>query len=138
MRLERPFRALIAVPRWGVSTARAFARMRHVKYGLTAWEAKLRFARKIRRKRLRPEWALRLGNALEDVLADRRPDFVSLRERLGNAGAALVHLSGSGSAVFGLLEPGTSFSTVANRFVGLEALYGVGSMRAGMRLRRLS
>ena len=135
--LERPFRALIAVPRWGVSTARAFARLRRRKYGLTAWEAKLRFARKIGRKRLTPERALLLGNALEDVLGDRRADLLSLRSRLSRAGAGPVLMTGSGSAVFGLLDPGTSFSAVAGRFAGREALYGVRSARAGLRLRTL-
>ena len=133
----RGFRALVAVPRWGVSTAAAFARVRRRKYGLTAWVAKLRFARKIRRRGYRPERALLLGNALEDVLGDRRPDFISLRRRLRQTGAAGVHMTGSGSAVFGLLEPGAGFSAAAARFAGNETLYGVRSMRAGLRVRTL-
>jgi 4-diphosphocytidyl-2-C-methyl-D-erythritol kinase len=55
LRPGRPFRALIAVPRWRVPTARAFREIDRSRYGLTRWKAKLRFARSAGRVRLRPQ-----------------------------------------------------------------------------------
>ena len=133
VRLARPFRALIAVPRWRVSTALAFAEIDRKKFGLTVWGAKLRSVRHYAAGRLKPEQALGLGNTLERVLGERREDFLSLRARLRAAGLSNVAMTGSGSAVFGLLEPGSSPARIARRFNGSESLYAVRSMRAGLR-----
>ncbi len=134
LRLARPIRALIAVPPWRVSTVRAFARLDRVRYGLTAWKGKLRFAQNFRRKRLKPEQALGLGNTLEEVLGDRRQDFLSLCARLRAAGVDNVRMTGSGSAVFAILGPGTPAKKVAHRFAGSESLYLVRSTQAARRL----
>jgi 4-diphosphocytidyl-2-C-methyl-D-erythritol kinase len=133
--LERPFRALIAVPRWRISTARAFDQINRNKYGLTAWQAKLRFAQVLGRNRIRVSRALRLGNTFEKVLGVRVWDFESLRARLRAAGAGSIRMTGSGSAVFGILDPGASAARVAERFVGRERLYLVRTARSGLRRR---
>ncbi len=134
LRLARPFRALVAVPRWTVSTAVAFHRIDRSKYGLTRWLAKLRFAKALGRMALEPQYAMRLGNAFEDVLGQRRPDFVGLCARLREAGVVAPRLTGSGSAVFGLLGPRASARAVLDRFAGDETLFIVRSARGGPRI----
>lgn len=134
--LERSFQAVIAVPGWRISTARAFDQINRTKYGLTVWPAKLRFAQLLGRKRISLSRALRLGNTFEQLLGARQRDFVSLRERLRAAGAGQVRMTGSGSAVFGILEPNTPAGKVIGRFAGSEPLFLVRSSRAGLRLRK--
>ena len=134
LRLERPFRALIAVPSWRVSTAAAYARLDRGKYGLTAWSANLTFAQRLGSDGVRPRDALRLGNSFEAVLGDRRRAFESLRERLRRAGVPSPRMSGSGSAVFGLLRPGASARALVDRFEGPERLYAVRSARKALRV----
>jgi 4-diphosphocytidyl-2-C-methyl-D-erythritol kinase len=140
-RLERltlagAFRAVVIVPRWRVSTAEAFRQIDKNKYGLTAWATKLRYARNLRRGRLKPERALALGNTLEQALENRRSDLLSLRRRLVAAGVANARMTGSGSALFGILGPGLSARTVARRFAGSERIFTVRSTRVGWRLIR--
>jgi 4-diphosphocytidyl-2-C-methyl-D-erythritol kinase len=137
LRLARPFRAVVAVPRWRVSTAAAFRRLDRDKMVLTLWRAKLRIAKGLRPGAVAPHDALRLGNAFEDVLGERRADFESLSGRLCAAGAGWARMTGSGSAVFGVLDPGISDRHVVGRFTGGETLYRVRSRRAGLRLTTL-
>ena len=133
LRPIRPFRALIAVPSWRVATDLAYRQVDRRKYGLTAWVTKLRFAQRLEREGVRADVALRLGNTFEEVLGKRRRDFLSLCERLKHAGAQEPRLTGSGSAVFGILPNGTSSETAVRRFTGNESLYLVRSARAGAR-----
>ena len=137
LRLARPFRALIAVPRWRVPTGRAFAQIDRSKYGLTVWSRHLRFAQSLGRKSLSPDRALLLGNSFEAVLGRREADFISLRSRLERAGLRDVHLTGSGSAVLGILAARMSIAHVIAGFAGKEALYEARSMRRALRLRIL-
>jgi 4-diphosphocytidyl-2-C-methyl-D-erythritol kinase len=137
LRLGRPFRALIAVPRWRTLTRAAFAQIDRNKYGLTGWGAKLRFAQRMGRKSLTPERALRLGNTFESVLGRKEAYFVSLRSRLEHAGARHCHLTGSGSAVFGVLASRASIARVLAAFAGNEALFVARSTRSAMMLRKL-
>jgi 4-diphosphocytidyl-2-C-methyl-D-erythritol kinase len=133
MRPIRSFRALIAVPSWRVSTVSAYRQVDRRKYGLTAWVTKLRFAQRLEREGVTAEEALRLGNTFEEVLGNRRRDFLSLCERLKHAGTSEPRLTGSGSAVFGILSKGSPSATAVRRFSGSEALYLVRSARAGAR-----
>jgi len=132
LRLARPFRAVVAVPRWTVSTPEAFRRLDRLKYGLTRWPAKLRFAKALGRMALEPRYATRLGNAFEAVLGRRRQDFIDLCARLREAGVEAPRLTGSGSAVFGLLGPRVPARVVLDRFAGGEALFVVRSARRGL------
>src|SRR6185436_8684643 len=50
LHLEHPFRALLAVPSWRISTVGAFHRLDARKYGLTRWAAKLRFTQSLGRE----------------------------------------------------------------------------------------
>jgi 4-diphosphocytidyl-2-C-methyl-D-erythritol kinase len=136
--LARPFRAVIAVPRWRVSTARAYRQISRRKLGLTAWPANLESVQLLGRERLNLSRALRLGNTFEGVLGSRYEDFQSLRERLRAAGAVEARMTGSGSAVFGILAPSTPADLVVRRFEGNESLYVTRSARAGLTLRRVS
>ena len=135
--LGRTFRAVIAVPPWRVSTAWAYGRIDLQKYVLTPWRAKLRSAQVLGREGVSLKKAMRLGNTFEQVLGNRRTDFLSLCARLREAGASEVRMTGSGSAVFGILEPGVQATEVVRRFEGSEPLYVVRSVQAGLRLTSL-
>lgn len=136
LRPGRAFRAIIAVPRWRVSTAEAFRRIDRSRYGLTQWKAKLRFAKVSGGTGLWPYRALRLGNSLEGVLGTRMPSFVGLCARLREAGVREPRMTGSGSAVFGVLGPRTSSPGVLDRFRGSETLYLVRSAGRGLGIKR--
>ena len=136
LRPRRGFRAVIAVPEWRMPTGRAFWALDRLRYGLTAWRAKLESAKAAGRLTLWPYGALRLGNSFEDVLGARLAEFVELRARLREAGLHEPHLSGSGSAVFGLLGPHADARRVLDRFRGSEALYVVRSVRRGLGVTR--
>jgi len=131
LRLSRPFRAVVAVPPWGVSTAAAYAEIDRKKFGLTVWKTKLRCARSWKFGRVKPEQALDLGNTFELALGRRTAAFHSLRARLRAAGLKRPTMTGSGSAVFGILAPGFPAARFARRFEGAEMLYVVRSMRSG-------
>jgi 4-diphosphocytidyl-2-C-methyl-D-erythritol kinase len=139
-RLERrrSFRAVIAVPRWRVQTAEAFRHLDRSRNGLTRWNSKLRFAKAVEGMGLWPYQALRLGNSFEAVLGARMPDFVGLCARLREAGVREPHLTGSGSAVFGMLGPRVVARCLFDRFRGSEALYVVRFAGSGLGIRRLS
>jgi 4-diphosphocytidyl-2-C-methyl-D-erythritol kinase len=132
MRLARPFRALLAVPSWRVATAGAFRALARRRNALTLWRPKLRFAQSLGRKAIRPVQGLRLGNAFEDVLGERRSDFLSLCARLRRAGADEPHLTGSGSAVFGIIPAGVPGQRVVERFSGNELIYLIRSRGKGL------
>ncbi len=133
LELDGPFEALLAVPRWRVSTASAFRRIERAKYGLTPREATLLSSQILGRKRLSAAPLMRLGNTFEKVLGDRRSDFDSLGVRLLRAGAVAFRMTGSGSAVFAVLGPGSPIHDVAGCFTGSETLYAVRSARTGLR-----
>jgi 4-diphosphocytidyl-2-C-methyl-D-erythritol kinase len=137
LELDRMVRAVVAVPAWRVSTADAFSQIERNKYGLTAWMTKLGYAKNLVGRRLKPEQALALGNTMEAALGSRRSDFLSLCSRMNAAGVSNARMTGSGSAVFGILGPGLSAKTVAHRLAGNERIYSVCSTRAGLRLTTL-
>ena len=136
--LQAPFQALVAVPRWRVATAWAYEQISRTKYGLTAWPAKLRSLQSLGRKRLNLSRALRLGNTFEGVLGAKREEFRSLRERLRAAVAVELRMTGSGSAVFGVLARSVPAVDVVGRFAGSESLFLARSAREGLRFRKLS
>jgi 4-diphosphocytidyl-2-C-methyl-D-erythritol kinase len=137
LRPGRSFRAVIAVPRWRVPTVEAFRRIDRDRYGLTLGKGNLRFAEVARGRGLWPYRALRLGNSFEEALGARKPDFVDLRARLLEAGVLQPHLTGSGSAVFGVLGRRVSARRIIDRFRGGEALFVVRSAGRGVGTRRL-
>jgi 4-diphosphocytidyl-2-C-methyl-D-erythritol kinase len=132
------FRAVIAVPRWRISTVVAFRKLDRLRNGLTRWNSKPRFAKVAGSMGLWPYRALRLGNSFEGVLGTRMLDFVDLCARLREAGVREPHMTGSGSAVFGLLDPHGFARCFFDRFRGSEALYVVRFARSGLGIRRLS
>jgi len=134
LRLRSPFRAVIAVPEWRVSTREAFARHDRVRNGLTPWEHHLRFARTVGRQRVEALALIRRGNRFEAVLGRRRRDLDSLRARLRAAGLLEPHLTGSGSAVFAIVPSGASVREIVGRFLGSEPLFAVRSVGRGLRL----
>jgi 4-diphosphocytidyl-2-C-methyl-D-erythritol kinase len=135
LRLSEKFTALIAVPAWRVPTGEAFRRVDKAKYGLTRWKPTLRLAASLGRKQVTASDAVRLGNTFERALGPRRRDFESLCARLRAAGVFQPHLTGSGSAVFGIVPTGVQAREVADRFTGDEWLFAVRSMGRGLRLR---
>lgn len=98
-------RVLLALPRSGVPTETA--------YRLFAGEKRL--TRRARVRRLRTPISHRhhqetarslMPNLLEEVVCRRYPDVARAMELLDRRGVSAVQMSGSGSAVFGLLPPG--------------------------------
>jgi 4-diphosphocytidyl-2-C-methyl-D-erythritol kinase len=132
-RLTAPFRAIVIMPRWRVSTAQAFARIDRAKIGLTARRLTLVSGQLFGRERLSATTCVRLGNTFERVLGNKSREFRELRERMRAAGLTDVRLTGSGSAVFGLLRPGIPAHHVVSRFAGSEPLYLVRSVAGGVR-----
>ncbi len=59
------------------------------------------------------------GNDLEVAAEALRPELSDLRRRMLEAGCAQARLCGSGSTLFGLLEPGSDPEPVAARLKGL-------------------
>lgn len=135
LRLDSPFRAIVAVPEWTVPTGAAFRRVDKAKYGLTRWGATLRWAASLGRNRVTTSRTARLGNTFERVLGDQTRDFESLSERLAAAGTLQPRLTGSGSGVFGILPKGVLAREVVGRFSGDERLFVVRSESRGLRLR---
>lgn len=135
LRLDEPFRAIVAVPDWTVPTSAAFRRVDKAKYGLTRWGATLRWAASLGRNRVTTSRTARLGNTFERVLGDRTRDFESLCERLVAAGTLHPRLTGSGSGVFGILPKGVLAREAVGRFAGDERLFVVRSEGRGLRLR---
>ncbi len=134
VRLRRPFHAVVAVPGWRVSTASAYRRIDRGKYGLTLWNAKLRFVQALGRDGVTASHAGRLGNAFENALGYRRTHFLSLCDRLRAAGFTQPLLTGSGSAVFGVCRHIAALRVAIGRFQGHERLFAVRSVRQGVRV----
>jgi len=135
--LSERFHAVLAVPPWRVSTAEAFRRMDRKKYGLTLWKAHLRSVQAISRKPLSASACVLMGNAFEDVLGEFRARFDSLSNRLHTAGVVCPRMTGSGSAVFGIMASGAEARRTIERMRGREPLYHVRSVGAGILLKKL-
>jgi 4-diphosphocytidyl-2-C-methyl-D-erythritol kinase len=136
--LRAPFRAVIAMPEWRVSTAQAFRRLDSSRNSLTRWEHHRRFAVTVGRQRVEALALVRRGNRFEQLLGKRRRELESLRARLRAAGLIEPHLTGSGSAVFGIVPPGASVRGIVGRFEGDEPLFAVRSVGRGLRVRHHS
>ena len=134
LRLEAPFRAIIAMPKWRISTAEAFHRHDADRKNLTPWKHHLRFAMSVGRQRVEALSLMRQGNRFEQLLGRRRYEFASLCDRLRAAGLLQPRLTGSGSAVFAIMPRGGSIREIAGRFSGDEPLYEVRSVGKGLRL----
>jgi len=134
LRLRRPFHALIALPTWSIATPSAFAAIDRRRNHLTAWGPHLRFAQVLGRERLTAERVMQFGNTFESVLGRRRREFEALRRRLEDVGAIAVRMTGSGSAVVGLLPNRREAPAAVRRFEGQEALFLVHSRGRGLKL----
>ena len=93
-----PFWVVLALPRFGVSTADAY-RWFDADAG--------RYRRGAGRGRLPREWRNRMGslvNHLEPAVTARHPEISAVVDALRATDAALAAMTGSGSAVFGLFD----------------------------------
>jgi 4-diphosphocytidyl-2-C-methyl-D-erythritol kinase len=134
LRLAAPFRAIVAMPEWRISTAQAFRRFDHVNYDLTGRPHETRFTSILRRERLNPLHASGLGNSFEAVLGPRQVSFESLCARLRAAGLLEPRLTGSGSGVFGIVPARATLAAITGRFLGDEPLYAVRSVGRGLQM----
>jgi len=134
LRLAAPFRAIVAMPRWTISTVNAYRALDKSKYSLTVWTTKLRSAQHLGRDEVTASRCVQLGNSFESVLGGRRTQYASLVARLQAAGVRDPHLTGSGSAVFGIIESGENVKSVIGRFDGAERLYAIESARSSLRI----
>jgi len=134
LRLAEPFRAVVAMPEWHVSTREAFIKMDRMKKFLTGGAIPLGSGQSVAREEVRPLEALRVGNTFERVLGSHTRAFGSLVQRLQASGLVEPRMTGSGSAVFALLPKHVSSVRVANAFRGPERLFLVRSMRSATRV----
>jgi 4-diphosphocytidyl-2C-methyl-D-erythritol kinase len=82
--------------------------------------------------------SLRLGNVFEDVLGEYRARFDSLSQRLTAAGLACPRMTGSGSAVFGIVRTAAEARRIIGRVNGREPLYEARSAGAGHLIKLVS
>lgn len=136
MRLSSSFHAVVAVPRWRVSTALAYRRIDRLNYGLTRSAGYLRFVQHIGRERTSFARAVEFGNTFEQVLGARHANLESLKARLTNAGFSSPQLTGSGSAVFAIAPRGDRARQMVQQLAGDEAVFIVRSVASGPRCRR--
>lgn len=113
---------VLAVPPFGVSSGTAFGwydaqkASRH-----SGTRATLPVGRKL-------EWrtiAALAVNDLESVVAEHHPEIAALRDTLRRSGALLAQMSGSGSTVFGVFEPGVpavAGSAMGGRMIETETV----------------
>lgn len=99
---------VLAVPPFGVSSAEAFGWYA----GQSAahrpgTRATLAVGRALEWKTI----AALAANDLEAVVADHHPEIGALRDALRRAGAIVAQMSGAGSTVFGVFEPGSRSGT---------------------------
>jgi len=134
LRLVEPFRAIVAMPEWHISTREAFFKIDQMKKFLTGGAFPLGFGQSVAREEVRPLGALRVGNTFERVLGSHTRAFVSLVRRLRASGLVEPRMTGSGSAVFALLPKHVSSVRVAAAFRGPERLFVVRSMRSATRV----
>jgi 4-diphosphocytidyl-2-C-methyl-D-erythritol kinase len=131
LRLDRPFEAVIALPRWTVSTPQAFARLDRQRKHLTAWGRHLRSVQVLGLDHVVPSRVMRLGNTFESVLGRNRGSFDALVAGLREGGARQVRLTGSGSAVFALLPDGVNGMDFVRRVHVSVPLFLVRSLGRG-------
>jgi 4-diphosphocytidyl-2-C-methyl-D-erythritol kinase len=97
-----PARWVVAVPRFRISTARAYAALPEV---LTGSEAKLMVLEDALREGAFDSFTGSLVNDLEVGVDRMEPRLAQIRGALRDAGAAGVGLTGSGSALFAVFGP---------------------------------
>lgn len=107
--IVRPYRGripqwfVVAVPRRGVSTAAAYARVQLTKKQGGSRLSPFRYT------------VSEPANDLEEVVLPERPDIGRLKEYLLDVGARMTLMSGSGSAVFGVFATQRRATVAASR-----------------------
>ena len=89
LRLSAPFRAIVAMPRWTISTANAYRALDKSKYALTGWSAKLRSAQRLGRDGVTASRCVHLRNSFEHVLGGRRSS-ICVAPRAARSGGDFV------------------------------------------------
>ena len=94
---------VLVKPPIGVSTAEAYA-------GVTPQKTEI----PLREKLARPmgEWRNAVVNDFEKSIFALHPRIADIKEQLYNSGAVYASMSGSGSSVFGIFEPGSASEEV--------------------------
>ena len=102
---------VVAKPREGVSTAEAY---RGVKPALSTMPLTELLSRPIE------EWQGSVKNDFEPHILAAHPDILDIKNRMLDAGAVYVSMSGSGSAVFGLFRERPNIAFADDVFVHIE------------------
>ncbi|MBR5822083.1 MAG: 4-(cytidine 5'-diphospho)-2-C-methyl-D-erythritol kinase [Alistipes sp.] len=102
---------VVAKPREGVSTAEAY---RGVKPALPTTPLTELLSRPIE------EWQGSVKNDFEPHILAAHPDILAIKNRMLDAGAVYVSMSGSGSAVFGLFRERPNIAFADDVFVHIE------------------
>ncbi len=125
---------VIAVPDAAISTAMVYSNYEIPKSRLTAWKAVSTLVQLRALSYFRERAKRKLVNDLEGVVRTRVRAVPEALRDLRSAGANNVRMSGSGSAVFGIVPAGVSPRAVADRTRRtLLRVYVVRPVRAGSR-----
>ncbi len=125
---------IIVVPDVSISTAMVYENYEIPKSRLTAWNTVSTLVQLRAVSFLGERGKLRIVNDLEGVVQTRVGAVPEALRDLRRAGASNVRMSGSGSAVFGLVPAGASPRAVADRLRRtLHKVYVVRPVRAGSR-----
>ncbi len=103
--IHRLARVVLAFPRRGVPTRTAYRLFTAAK-DLTLVRAPRRLSKPLSPRRHRDCARSLMPNLLEEPVCRRFPEVARARELLAFPGVAAVQMSGSGSAVYGVLRPG--------------------------------
>ncbi len=125
---------VIVVPDISISTAMVYSSYEIPKSRLTAFNAVSTLVQLRALSFLRGDVKRRIVNDLEGVVRARVRAVPEALRDLRRAGASRVRMSGSGSAVFGIVSAGASPRAVADRLRGSSyKVYVVRPVRAGSR-----
>jgi 4-diphosphocytidyl-2C-methyl-D-erythritol kinase len=125
---------VIAVPDVAISTGMVYSNYEIPKSRLTAWKAVSTLVQLRALSYFRDRAKRKLVNDLEGVVRARVRAVPEALRDLRSAGAINVRMSGSGSAVFGIVPAGVSPRAVADRVRRtLHKVYVVRPVRAGSR-----
>ncbi len=117
-----PLHYVLVVPPLHVATREVYARMS--KYDLTGSHPDIRIIQRAMKRNPLPlsDLGKALFNRLEQPVADFCPDVLAWRDRVGSLpGCVAARMSGSGSAVFGLVPDAETARGLAARLSGQRA-----------------
>ncbi len=107
------YRILLVYPNFAVSTAAVF---KYFEFGLTENPIDIKFEAVISRVGGLEDLNRYFYNDLESVVCNLYPELAEISRKLSESGAKFVSMSGSGSTVYALFEPGTDLREISKGY----------------------